>query len=102
MTVTLQDLRDFANDQKVTQAYLDEAEQYVTDFVGTATVPENTLDQCIKRVGYHLWQLDHNPQGTQRQQLMSPDGIGQTPVRFARDAMPPLVKRTLRRYVLPW
>lgn len=108
MAVTVETLRayvgadiDDADVSLLLQSALSAAAALVDKYVGVAVVPVEILDRCYLIVATDLFERRNAPNGIANQQYATVDGIGQAPMRVARDPMAG-VYEILRRWVLPW
>lgn len=106
MAKTWEDLKafvgsdDFEYDDLFQQCFI-EAQVLVSKYVGLIEVPEEILDRAFLEVGADLFNRRSAPNGIMNQQYATVDGIGQAPVRIARDPMAAAYK-LLGRWVLPF
>lgn len=106
MAITLTDVKAYVGadgddyDALLTDC-LAQAVVLVTKYVGSAVVPADVLDLAHLIVTADLFARREAPNGITNQQYATLDGIGQSPVRIARDPLAGAYK-VLQRWVLPW
>lgn len=108
MAVSMETLREYVGadaDEAMTLLLLQDAAAdaalLIQKYVGAAAVPVDIMDRCTLIVTADLFERRNAPNGIANQQFASIDGIGQAPMRIARDPLAG-VYHILRRWVLPW